>query len=276
MKTLRGKAVVITGASSGIGEAAAYAFARQGSNIVLAARRVEKLEEIKTKIEAIGVKALVVPTDVTDPWQAQRLIDASIEHFGQIDVLINNAGAGLAGVLAEIPIEEIRKNYDLNVFGAIQVMQPTLKTMERQGWGVILNVASTAGLLPSPYIPVYNSTKAALIMLSESTNIEYLGTRIKVVAFCPHYTETPFQEVKKGFGRFKNIVVIGKPESAESVANKMVRTALKPKPLVPLGGFVTWIGRFVHLLFPSLYLLGVKSFRDKMQQANPALPEEEI
>lgn len=272
MKSLKNKAVVITGASSGIGEAAAYAFARQGSNLVLAARNEDKLNEVKAKVEAIGVKALVVPTDVTDLWQSQRLIDASIEHFGQIDVLINNAGAGMAGALAETPIEEIKKLFDLNVIGAIQVMQPTLRTMERQGWGVVINVASTAGLLPSPYIPVYNATKAALAMLSESTDIEYLGTRINIVAFCPHYTDTPFQNVKKGFGRFQNILVIGKPESAESVANKLVKAALKPKPLIALGG-ITLLARLILVLAPGLYYLGVKSYREKMRQANPEIED---
>jgi short-subunit dehydrogenase len=268
MKNLKDKTAVITGASSGIGEAAAYAFARRGANIVVAARRVELLEQVKTRVEEMGVKALVVPTDVTDTWQAQRLIDATIEHFGQIDVLINNAGAGLAGALLDTPMEEIRKLFELNLFAAAQLMQAGLKTMERQGSGVIINVASTAGLLPSPYIPVYNATKAALIMLSESTNIEYLGTRIDIVAFCPHFTETAFHGAKKSFGRFAETVMVGRPASAEWVAEKLVQAALKPKPLMAFSSLAT-IGQLARLIAPGLYYRGVRVYRDKVRQANP-------
>jgi short-subunit dehydrogenase len=268
MKNLRDKVVVITGASSGIGCAAALAFARRGSNIVLAARRVGRLEEVKTEVEKLGAKALVVPTDVTVPEHTQRLIDASIEHFGQIDVIINNAGVGLVGAFTETPFEETRKLFEVNFFGALKVMQIGLKTMERQGWGVVINVASLAGLFPTAYVSVYNSTKAALILLSESTNIEYIGTRIKVVAFCPGVTETEFFATGKGFGRFKKWVPTERPISAEVVAERLVRTALKPKPLVTISAFAK-LGQIAKALLPSTYYAVVKTFRNRMQQANP-------
>jgi short-subunit dehydrogenase len=207
-------------------------------------------------------------TDVTDPWQCQRLIDATIEHFGQVDVLVNNAGSGITGAFIDTPVEEMLKLYNVNVFGAMMVMQAALKAMERQEMGVVINVASTAGITPSPYMPIYNSTKAALIMLSESVNYEYEGKRIRVAAVCPHITETQFIEAKKSFGRFRNMIFPGKPATAEWVAEKIVRAALNPKPLIALGP-LQFPARLTKLLCPPLYNRIMRYYRDKMQEANP-------
>lgn len=275
MKTLRNKVVVITGASAGIGKAAALAFAKEGSNVVLAARRVELLNEVKTQVEAMGVKVLVVPTDISDPEQVQRLNDATIEHFGQIDVLVNNAGSGLIGSFIETPLEEARKLFDLNFFGSAAVMQAALKTMERQGWGTVINVASTAGILPSAYIPIYNASKAALIMLSESVNIEYFGTRINVSVVCPGVVETDFLTSEKTVGRFKRWVKPMKGASAEWVAAKIVQTALKPSPAVILGP-MSFVGRISKELIPQAYYAFTKQLRDKMQKANPSTESQEL
>jgi short-subunit dehydrogenase len=175
---------------------------------------------------------------------------------------------GLVGALTETPFEEARKLFEVNFFGALRLMQLGLKTMERQGWGVIINVASLAGLFPSAYIPVYNASKAALISLSESTSIEYFGTRIKVVAFCPGTVETEFSTSQKNFGRIKKLTTIDQPMSAETTAEQLVHIALKPKPLVA-PGIPAKLGRITRALIPSAYYAAVKSFRTRIQQANP-------
>ena len=272
MRSLRNRVIVITGASSGIGRAAALAFASRGSNVVLAARRIEWLEEIRVEVERMGAKALVVPTDVTAPGHVQRLIDASVEHFGQIDVLVNNAGAGLMGSFVETPMEEVRRLFDLDFLAAADVMQAGLKVMERQERGVIINVSSAAGLLPTPYMPIYNSAKAALVMLSESVNAEYLGTQIRIVAFCPAMTRTEFGTATRRMGRYRIWVRPGGAASAEWVAEKLVSTALHPKPLVTVGRVPILPASLVKLLLPRLYYFGIRWYRDQMQRANP--PEE--
>lgn len=264
---MRDKTVVITGASSGIGREAALAFARRGSNVVLAARRAELLNEVRAEVEKLGVKALVVPTDVTVPAQAQRLVDASIEHFGRIDVLVNNAGIGLMGAFIEAPTEETRRLFEVNFFGAVYVMRAVLSAMERQGWGTIINVASVAGLLPSPYIPIYNASKAALVMLSESVNAEYLGSRIKIVAFCPAMTRTEFGAVMKRVGRFKRWHRPGGAVSSKFVAAEMVQAVLHPRPLITLGP-LPFIGRLIKLLIPGMYYRIVRWYRDRMREVN--------
>ena len=268
MKSLHGRSVVITGASSGIGRAAAIAFAKRGANLVLAARRVEKLEEVKREVEALGVKALVVPTDVTDPAQVQRLIDASIEHYGKIDVLINNAGVGMMGAFNETPIEEIREVFEVDFFSVVQMMRAALVAMERDEEGVIVNIASTAGLMPSPYISAYNAAKAALVMLSESVNVEYMGSRIHIVAYCPHITESSFQEAKRTSGRYRNWIRFGSVVTAEAVAEDIVRAVLRPRPLV-IHGLLSRVSWKVRALAPWLYYPVVRRFRDRLREANP-------
>ncbi|HOM72145.1 MAG TPA: SDR family oxidoreductase [Armatimonadota bacterium] len=272
MKTLRDKTVVITGASSGIGRAAAVAFAKRGSNLVLAARRTELLEKVKAEVEGLGVKALTVPTDVTAPRQSQGLIDASIEHFGQIDVLVNNAGRGILGAFPELTIEDVKSLFDVNFFGAVKVMQSTLEAMERQGWGVIINVASVAGLVSAPYTSAYNATKAALIALSESASAEYFGTRIEIVAFCPASTVSEFDQSMQKVGRFQKWIHPLKKASPEWVAERLVRAALKPKPLILLGTY-SRTGVIAKFLTPSLYYRAIRWYRDVMQEANPPLDE---
>ena len=292
MAGLQGKTVVITGASSGIGRAASLAFARRGANLVLAARRQDRLNEAAAGVEKAGAKCLALPTDVTQADQIQTLIDASIEHFGRIDVLVNNAGSGLIGAFEDTPIEAAKELFELDFFGAATVMHAALPTMERQGAGVIINVASTAGVLPMAYMPYYHAAKAALISLSESVNIEYMGTGIKVVAFCPHVTKTDFPSAVKSYGRYKRSPILehpilrGKaierviravsltpgnpfgPMSAEYVAERLVRAALKPKPLIFLGGF-TQRGLMAKLLFPPWFYLVARRYRDLMDVENP-------
>lgn len=292
MKSIRNKVTVITGASSGIGRAAAYEFARKGARTVLASRRAEELENIRADLEKEGIRALIVPTDVTDPSQIKRLFSAAMEQFGRVDVLVNNAGVGLMGSFTETPVEDARKMFEVNFFAAAQVMKAALAAMEHQGSGVIINVASTAGVLPTAYVPYYGASKAALLSLSESANLEYMGKGIRVVAFCPHVTQTDFSAAAKCEGRYRNPVLFGHPISrgrrterlvrilsltsggpfrpipAEQVAEKLVRAALKSKPLVILGGFATR-GLVAKVLFPPWFYAVAKACRKLMDVENP-------
>jgi len=292
MAGLQGKTVVITGASSGIGRSAAIAFARQGANLVLAARHEHRLNEAAAQVEKAGAECLVIPTDVTQTHQVQTLVDSSVERFGRIDVLVNNAGSGLIGAFGDTPIEAAKELFELDFFAAAAVMRAALVVMKGQGAGVIINVASTAGVLPMAYMPYYHAAKAALISLSESVNIEYMGSGIKSVAFCPHVTKTDFPSAVKSYGRYRKSPVLehpilhGKaiervmravsmtpgnpfgPVSAEWVAERLARTALKPKPLVFLGGF-TRRGLMAKLLFPPWFYFVARRYRDLMDLVNP-------
>src|SRR5438046_3057567 len=113
-RNLKNKVVVITGASAGIGKAAAFLFAREGANVVAAARRMERLSQICSEIEELGGKCLPVQTDVSDRPQVQRLLDATLEHFGKVDVWINNAGYGLVGSVEQTTPEEMEQIWRTN------------------------------------------------------------------------------------------------------------------------------------------------------------------
>ncbi|OXR41235.1 3-oxoacyl-[acyl-carrier-protein] reductase FabG [Nocardia cerradoensis] len=184
---LDGRVAVVTGASSGLGVAFAAALAQAGADIVLAARRLEKMEQTAELVRAAGRQALCVPTDVADPEQAQRLIDAAVERFGTVDVLINNAGIGTAYPATRETPEQFRQVIDINLSGAYWVAQACGRVM-RPGSSIV-NISSILGLttagLPQA---AYSASKAGLIGLTRDLAQQW-GTRkgIRVNAIAPGF-----------------------------------------------------------------------------------------
>src|SRR5918912_96150 len=152
--------MIVTGASSGIGEATTRAAARAGARLVLAARRRERLEALA---EEIGGDALIVPTDMRDLEQVRRLVQKAGEHFGHVDVLVNNAGQGLHVPVEKIAIEDLAAILELNVYGALVAMQAVIPLMREVGGGAIVNVSSGTTRMPAPVGAAgYAASKAAL------------------------------------------------------------------------------------------------------------------
>ena len=140
-----GRVVLVTGASSGIGRATALAFGAAGAKLVLVARRREALEEVATAARATGTEALVVPTDVTDRAAVAACFAAARDRFGGVDVVVNNAGLLIPAPVPEIRPADLQAMLDVNLFGALYVMQEAVGAMRRQGGGSIVNVSSLAG-----------------------------------------------------------------------------------------------------------------------------------
>lgn len=185
---LRGKTVVVTGASSGIGRAAAVEMARRGANVVIGARRAEQLEQTAAACRAHGVTALAVPTDVTKPEECARLIEAA----GRVDVLVNNAGFAIFDAIAEAKLDELHALMDTNYFGAVHCTQAVLPQMLARGEGTIVNVSSITGIMGFARMGGYCATKFALIGFTEALRDEVLARGVRVALVCPGTTETEF------------------------------------------------------------------------------------
>ena len=171
---LTGKVIIVTGASAGIGEAAARAFGRAGAKVVLAARRAERLERLAAEIRAEGGTALPIPTDVTNTNQIENLVRATLEAYGRIDVLANIAGWGRYDWLEELSAENLRMQYEVNVIGMAEMIRQVLPVMKAQRAGHILNMSSYASEIATPPLTVYASTKYAVEGLSDGLRRELL------------------------------------------------------------------------------------------------------
>jgi len=192
MPPLNNKVVIVTGASAGIGEAAARRLAREGATIVITARRAERLDQLRTEIEATGGCALAIAGDVTSPVDRERLVRETIGAFGRVDGLVNNAGYGQRGPIEMVPVEAIRQNFETNLFSLIALTQLVIPVMREQGSGRIVNISSVAGKIARPLSSVYDATKHALEAVSDGLRGELEQFGIKVVVIEPGFITTEF------------------------------------------------------------------------------------
>ena len=238
---LNGKVMIITGASSGIGEATARAAAGSGARLVLAARRRERLEALA---EEIGGDVLVVPTDMRDLEQVRRLVEVAGEERGRVDILVNNAGQGLHVPVEKIAIEDLAAVFQLNVYGALIAMQAVIPLMRQAGGGAIVNVSSGTTRMPAPIGAAgYAASKAALNMLSRAAREELADDGIVVSTVYPFVTATEFHDTLRagaGPGGRRGF----EPDSAEKVAATILdlirsgepEAALLPERMRGTGG----------------------------------------
>lgn len=192
MGKLDGQIVIVTGASSGIGEAAARKLAGEGATVVIAARRADRLEALKREIEAAGGRALAVAGDVTSPQDRERVVQETMSAFGRIDGLVNNAGYGQRGPIELVPVEAIRQNFETNLFSLIALTQRVIPIMRAQRSGRIINISSVAGRIARPLSSVYDATKHALEAISDGMRGELAPFGIKVVVIEPGFIITEF------------------------------------------------------------------------------------
>lgn len=233
----RNPVVVITGASSGIGRATAYAFARCGHDLVLAARRADKLTEVETDCRAAGVRALAVPTDVTREAEVEELARRADEAFGGIDVWFNNAGVGLYGKFEDLPSDAWRRVIETNLFGYVYGAKAALRRFRAQHRGILINNASIAGRVAHPDATAYVASKYAVRGLSEGLRQELLDEpAIHVCAVLPSAIDTPFfQHAANYSGRVLRAMPPVYP--ASDVAEAVVDLVHRPRREVVVGGF---------------------------------------
>jgi NAD(P)-dependent dehydrogenase (short-subunit alcohol dehydrogenase family) len=191
VRQVRGQTVVITGATSGIGRETARAFARAGARVVVAGRREERLTELVSEIEGRGGQALAVRTDVAEQEQVENLVRQTVERFGRIDVLVNNAGVGIAARFEEQAIEDFRRVMEINFWGAVYGCKAALPRMKAQPQGgVIINVSSILGKRGMPFETAYCASKFALAGFSEALRTEVMADGIDVSTIFPGAVES--------------------------------------------------------------------------------------
>lgn len=184
--------VIVTGASGGIGEATARLFASRGWAVVLAARSEEKIKRIAAEIEAAGGTALAVRTDVTEWSEVDALAEKTIERFGRIDALVNNAGRGSFGTVASVDLDELEGIFRLNVLAPVAAIKDVTPVMRRQGRGAIVNISSQVENIAMPFLGSYAASKVALGYLSDAARIELDHAGISVTNVLPGLTDTGF------------------------------------------------------------------------------------
>jgi len=192
---LTGKVAVITGASRGIGEAIARSYAAAGAQVVLASRKIDALQTVADSITAAGGQAIAITAHTGDPAAIQALIDQTVERFGGVDILVNNAATNPHfGPLLSAEESMWDKTLEINLRGYFRLIRAVVPSMTVRGGGKIINVESIAGVVPSPGMGLYGITKAAVIMMTKVLAIELAPQNIQVNAIAPGFVKTRFSE----------------------------------------------------------------------------------
>ncbi|MEW8437718.1 MAG: glucose 1-dehydrogenase [Candidatus Thiodiazotropha taylori] len=185
------KVVLVTGATSGIGESTALAFAKEGAKVVITGRRAEEGERVKSAIENLGTEALFVHSDISDGQQVSDLVNQTINHFGQLNIAVNNAGIeGQIVPTTEQTAENYRHVFDINVLGMLMSMKYQIPALIEAGGGAIVNMASVAGLIGMAGGSVYFASKHAVLGLTKCAAAEVGNQNIRINAVCPGLVDT--------------------------------------------------------------------------------------
>lgn len=256
-----GKIVMITGASEGIGAACAHALRERGARLALVARSEAKLRAVA------GSDDLAVPADLTKAKDRERAVHNAISHFGHIDILINNAGAGLYAPSWQAPMDEVRRMYELNFFAPLEMIHLVVPGMRARREGMIVNVASIAGKVTLPWLTLYSASKYALGSLTDGLRMELRRDGIHTITVCPGYVSTAFQDhVLSGqppeHVRRTKMFKITPERCARDIVNGMERRARTI--VTPASG---WAFVILERLFPNwidrrledIYFRGLKT-----------------
>jgi short-subunit dehydrogenase len=226
------RVVAITGASAGIGRVTALRLARDGTAVAICARRDDKLRSAAEDITRAGGRSLTLVADVAHDGDMERFVARTVEQFGRLDVMICNAGFGIAGTVDEVPADKVRRIIEVNYLGTYFAAHAALPIFRRQGHGHLIIVSSIVGKRGVPYMGIYSATKFAQVGLAECLRAELCGTAINVSIVYPVSTDTEFfdvmeRETGRAVGR-----AFGPRQSPDVVADAIARAIDRPTPEV--------------------------------------------
>ncbi|RFU65623.1 SDR family NAD(P)-dependent oxidoreductase [Peribacillus glennii] len=263
MGRLQGKCVAITGASGGIGRETAIRAASEGARVVLLARSIDKLNELKEEISSqYQTEAFAFKLDVADTAKIKPVFAEAADIAGEIDVLVNNAGFGVFKEAHEAGLEEVKAMFDVNVLGLIACTQAVIPSMIRRKHGHIINIASQAGKIATPKSSVYSATKHAVLGYSNSLRLELMRNDVFVTTVNPGPIATNFFNIADESGTYvKNIQkFMLKPDY---VAENIVSAMLTKKREINLPGWMN-LGSLLYTLFPrTVEAVGKNAFFKK-------------
>ncbi|MBN1289113.1 MAG: SDR family oxidoreductase [Actinobacteria bacterium] len=268
MKDLKGKVVVITGAASGMGQAAAVAFANQGSRVVAIDINEEGLKKTVSLLDGKSAESMSMKVDLTSEESVKEMAETVIDKYGGADVLVNVAGVLMLGDFADSPLKQWKWVVDVNLFGQANTIHYLLPAMIERKSGHIVNVASAAGLFPITCLSAYTASKHASVGFSEVLSQELREHGILVTTVCPGGSNTPMGEsmITHGFSQTEKLSLSNTSSlrkfltSPEDLADLMVKSVLDEKPgIVAMRG--TRILHFIHKYLPAMYRWMMKSVR---------------
>ncbi|HET6840093.1 MAG TPA: SDR family oxidoreductase [Candidatus Angelobacter sp.] len=248
---LQGKVAVITGGSMGIGEGIAKLFLDEGAKVVLCSRDLERTEAARQRL-AGGERTMALACDVSRRDQVDALVQAALGKFGRIDIWINNAGFGLNDTVAALDMEQLRKLFDTNFFGAVECMQAVIPVMRKQGSGDIVNISSVSGHISMPYMSAYAASKFAMNAMGRAARMELKRHNINVCNVCPGYIATDFaQNMMKGRHAQRVGGSVKYAVGVDVVARAVLKGVLKHKRQVVVPWFY-WLAIKMYENFPGL------------------------
>lgn len=254
---MNNKIVIITGASSGIGEACAYAFAKQGAKVVLAARSIDKLNHVKQHCEALGAQALLVKCDVSLEDDCKNLINQTVAQFKTVDVLINNAGISMRALFADLDLAVLKQVMDINFWGTVYCTKYAMPYLLAQK-GSVIGISSVAGFKGLPGRTGYSASKFAMEGFMESLRIENLKTGVHVGVMRPGYTASNIRNAalnKNAKSQAESPFDESKLMSAEAVADyilNMIATKKAEQVLTLQGKLSFLLQKFVPRILDKL------------------------
>lgn len=253
---IAGKVVVVTGASMGIGEALARAFAEREASVVMLSRDAARAEAARGRV-GYPDRTIALSCDVRNSEEIDRVLALTLHHFKRVDVWINNAGHGLLDSVSQVDLAACHDMFETNFFGALSAMQAVIPVMRQEGGGTIINISSVAGHIPLPFHAAYSATKFALNAIGKAAGVELKKDGIHVLTVCPGYVRTSFGENAVRGRELKRV----RPEKVRGItAERVARATLRGYTKQRREVIVPWTMHLpvkLYQLFPAVVEWGM-------------------